>query len=218
MLLIWMVVLALPFASEGQSGKAQPDDEKEKVYKGTLQHPVYAIGGETTGTVLKTESGEFELDLGGQPMLQERVRSLANKPVVVSGRLSIGGGVEVEKRRIIKVNELNPADGTQAKDQTKKAKPKEVLKGQPLPVSLTGTLRHPVTNKMGQHDGTVLEAEEELFELDLGGQPMLQERMRSLANKPVVVSGRLSILVTTDGSGTERRVVEVTELKSTEQN
>jgi hypothetical protein len=57
-----------------------------------------------------------------------------------------------------------------------------------------------------------------LFELDLGGQPMLQKRVRSLANKPVIVSGRLSIHVTTDGSGTERRVVEVTELKSTEQN
>src|SRR5207248_3193658 len=112
LLLVGWIILALPLASADRTAGAGSEEPQAKVYKGTLRHPVYALGGETTGTLIETEAGAYELDLGRQPGLLEQARSLANKPVVVTGTLTltVRPGAEAAPRRIIKVTELKAAD------------------------------------------------------------------------------------------------------------
>jgi len=71
---------------------------------------VMAIGGETTGVVLKTkESGVYELDLGRNKELEKAAEALNGKSVVVVGVYKPREGVEVRERRIIEVKTLNGA-------------------------------------------------------------------------------------------------------------
>ncbi len=76
--------------------------------KGTLQTGIMAIGGETTGTVIKTKSGTFELELSKE--LQAQADKLNGKTVVVTGNLTVRPGVEVRQRSIITVATLKAAD------------------------------------------------------------------------------------------------------------
>ena len=76
--------------------------------KGTLQTGIVAIGGETTGTVIKTKNGTFELELSKE--LQVQAEKLNGKTVVVTGNLTVRPGVEVRQRSIITVGTLKAAD------------------------------------------------------------------------------------------------------------
>jgi hypothetical protein len=86
-------------------------DEKaaEKTYEGTLETGMMAIGGETTGTILKTKDGQFELDVQGKADLQKAVESLNGKKVTVVGVYKPKAGVEVKERKIILVSSLKEA-------------------------------------------------------------------------------------------------------------
>ena len=77
--------------------------------EGVLRTGVVAIGGETTGTVLKTKDGNFELDLGKDRELRARAEKLDGKRVVVAGTLRVRKGVEVKERRVITVTRLRAA-------------------------------------------------------------------------------------------------------------
>lgn len=97
--------------SEPPSGKSKLAEEDR--YEGTLKYPVYAIGGETTGTMLKTEKGDFELDLNGNKEMKEAVQSLKNKRVVATGKLTTRKGEEVPERHIILVSSLSSTESKQ---------------------------------------------------------------------------------------------------------
>lgn len=87
-------------------------DEKEarKVeLKGTIQTGVIAIGGETTGILLKTKDNSYELEFGKEKDLRARAEKLNKKMVVVSGLLNLRPGVEVKQRKIITVKSLKEA-------------------------------------------------------------------------------------------------------------
>jgi len=105
-LVTWVMLAAGP-PTEGSKvpGNKGPEG-KMTTYQGKLRHPVYAIGGETTGTIIETPAGTYELDLGGKKELQTLARSLNEKPVVVTGVLRVVKGVEIPERRIITVREL----------------------------------------------------------------------------------------------------------------
>jgi len=78
-----------------------------KTFEGALESRVMTIGGETTGVVLKTKSGErYELDFGDDGNLANLAEKLSGKPVVVTGENTIRGGVETKDRRIIRVAKL----------------------------------------------------------------------------------------------------------------
>ena len=78
-----------------------------KTFEGTLESGIMAVGGETTGVVLKTESGEkYELDFGKDGNLAKLAEKLNGKPVVVIGEYTIRGGVETKERRIIRVTKF----------------------------------------------------------------------------------------------------------------
>ena len=91
-------------------------DEKEESYikveiKGTLETGIVAIGGETTGTIIKVGKVTWELDLGGNQDLLELAGKLNKQPVVVTGRYQQKPGVEIPVRHIVTVKTLKGAKG-----------------------------------------------------------------------------------------------------------
>ncbi len=80
-----------------------------QTFNGTLRTGIMAIGGETTGIVLETPSGRYELDVSGSPQAAAKVDQLAGKKVTVLGDYRPRPGVEVKERRIIVVRELREA-------------------------------------------------------------------------------------------------------------
>ena len=97
----------LPLRAADRAKDKEPAKKME--WKGTLRTGVVAIGGETTGVVLDTKGGKFELDLGKNKELRDRAAKLNGKPVTVTGTLTVRKGVEVKERRIIRVTELKAA-------------------------------------------------------------------------------------------------------------
>ena len=86
---------------------------------GKLSHPVFAIGGETTGTVIETKKETYELDLGGKKDLVKRVEELKGKQVVVLGTLKVVKGVEIPERKIIMVTEIKESKDREGNDKKK---------------------------------------------------------------------------------------------------
>lgn len=105
-LYVSILCLSLP-ADAAEEGKK--DEPKKVEMKGALEVGIVAIGGETTGTILKTKDGTFELDLAKNKELQQKAIKLNGKEVAVSGTLVIRPGVEVKERKIITVTTLEEA-------------------------------------------------------------------------------------------------------------
>jgi hypothetical protein len=105
---LWLVVLTM--AALGPSPAApSPGDYIKVEVRGTLRTGMMAIGGETTGTVIRARGATWELDL--RPLLggEARVASLDGKTVVVKGSLDVRRGVERRERTILTVTSLEPA-------------------------------------------------------------------------------------------------------------
>ena len=77
-------------------------DEKKKVeLKGVIKTGINAIGGETTGTIIDTKDGAYELEVPKD--LRKDVDALNKKQAVVTGTLEEKKGLAVRKRRIVTV-------------------------------------------------------------------------------------------------------------------
>ena len=85
------------------------EKQEEKTYEGVLETGIMGIGGETTGTILKTKDGQYELDVQGNAELQKAVEALNGKKVTVVGVYKPRPGVEVKERKIIVVTALKEA-------------------------------------------------------------------------------------------------------------
>lgn len=73
--------------------------------KGKLTDGIMAIGGETTGTVIRARNVTWELDVSG-PGLREKAAKLNGKTVVVTGAVRQKAGIEIAKRTILVVKTL----------------------------------------------------------------------------------------------------------------
>jgi len=73
---------------------------------GKLSDGVFAIGGETTGTVITFGKTTWELDLGDNEKLRAKVEKLDGKKVVVIGKVRTKKGVEIPLRTILSVATL----------------------------------------------------------------------------------------------------------------
>ena len=94
----------------GLSALFAGDQDAAKTFQGTLKTGIMAIGGETTGVVLKTETGaQYELDFGKNDELAGLANKLNGKTVVVTGQNTVRAGVEVKERHIIQVATLEEA-------------------------------------------------------------------------------------------------------------
>jgi hypothetical protein len=101
---IAMIVIA-PVSAE------EPKNQKEpaKEWTGKLETGIVAIGGETTGVVLTTKNGRFELELGKNRELRDKAEKLNGKEITLTGTLTIRKGLEIKERRIITVTGLKEA-------------------------------------------------------------------------------------------------------------
>jgi hypothetical protein len=88
----------------------KPIPERIQV-QGKLSTGIMAIGGETTGTILTTKGGTWELDFAGNKQLRKLADRLNGKTVIVTGTPERREGVEIKERRIIKVKTLESAAG-----------------------------------------------------------------------------------------------------------
>jgi len=109
--LILFAILFSVFAGLQAADEKQDDTGKGalvKTYTGILKTGIMAIGGETTGTTLKTKEGAvYELELGEK--FSKLGDELSGKNVMVTGSLQTRAGVEVKERTIIVVTGLKAA-------------------------------------------------------------------------------------------------------------
>ena len=87
-----------------------PDDSIQVEVRGTLETGIAAIGGETTGTIIRSGNVTWELDLGGDPKLAALAEKLNKQKVVVRGAYTKKAGVEIPERHIVKVKTLQAVD------------------------------------------------------------------------------------------------------------
>jgi hypothetical protein len=103
-------LLSSTFAMIGRAAEENPKADYVKVeIRGTLETGVVAIGGETTGIVIRSAGSVWELDLGGDAELIKRAEQLDKQTVVVTGLYRKQQGVEVPVRHIIAVAKLEAA-------------------------------------------------------------------------------------------------------------
>ena len=110
--LLFVLAVILPFLGSALLAA----EEKEESYiqveiKGTLETGIVAIGGETTGTIIKVGKVTWELDLGGNQDLIELAGKHNKQPVIVTGRYQQKAGVEIPVRHIVTVKTLKGAKG-----------------------------------------------------------------------------------------------------------
>jgi len=99
-------ILPLVLLATGRDG-----DHYAKVeIKGIMQNNMAAIGGETTGTVIKVGDLSWELDLGENRALQELAERLNGKTVLIKGTLMKIKGTEIGERNVVVVESLSAAD------------------------------------------------------------------------------------------------------------
>jgi len=97
-------------AVTGRAAEETPQADYVKVeIRGKLQTGVIAIGGETTGVVVRAAGSVWELDLAGNAELKKQAEQLDKQTVVVTGTYRKQAGVEVPERHIIAVATLAAA-------------------------------------------------------------------------------------------------------------
>jgi hypothetical protein len=111
-----LTVLALAVMLLGVAvNAADKDDKKEEKkieVKGKLRTGIVAVGAQTTGIIVETKDGNYELELGKDKELRARAEKLDKKEVQVIGTLTIKKALEGQKdRRIILVKKLEEASG-----------------------------------------------------------------------------------------------------------
>lgn len=103
------LLLALTWAApQAPAGDAPADSYIRVEIKGTVRTGIVAIGGETTGTLIATKQGSFELDTKN-PKLRQALEKLDGKTAVVTGTLNFRKGVERGQRMVVTVTDVKAA-------------------------------------------------------------------------------------------------------------
>lgn len=98
--IVWLVC-SVAFAADKEAKRVE--------LTGTLRTGIVAVGGETTGIIIETKDGKYELDFGKDKELRQKAEKLNGKAVTVAGTLEIRKGVEVKERKIVAVARLEEA-------------------------------------------------------------------------------------------------------------
>jgi hypothetical protein len=107
-----LAILALAVLLVGLAVDAADKDDKKKEenkieVKGRLRTGIVAVGAQTTGIIVETKKGTYELELGKDKELRARAEKLDKKEVHVIGTLVIKKALEgQEDRKIILVKTL----------------------------------------------------------------------------------------------------------------
>jgi hypothetical protein len=110
--MVLVVALSCWLVAHSQAGGGP---KKEDTYikvevKGKLQTGIMAPGGETTGTIIRTETMTLELDFGKDKDLRLLADKLNDQTVIAIGMLTMRKGVAVKMRYIVGVTALKAAD------------------------------------------------------------------------------------------------------------
>jgi hypothetical protein len=95
------------------------EGDKRTKFTGILETGIVAIGGESTGIVLRTKEKTWELDFRDNKEFLKKADEWNGKQVTVEGEATQKGGVEILERHIIHVRSIRPAAATN--DEKKKA-------------------------------------------------------------------------------------------------
>jgi len=161
---------------------------------GQLRTGLIAIGGETTGTVIKFNGITWELrfkDDTGKAFASSRHKL----PVSVTGSLRRVTGVEVPIRWIVDVDRIAERDSTRQKEGAT--------------VRVQGILRRDANTEVSGQS-IVIQAEELRWPLDLTAEADLIAKAETSLAKQIVVEGQLE--PTMPHSSTEKLSIRVTRL------
>lgn len=121
LLAVGLMVLGAACGYEGGAGDVATGDAQKEVamdeparqgdyirvdVRGTLEHGLMAIGGETTGTTISAGNVTWELDLRGNARWQRLAEELDGRKARVQGTLEKRQGVEIGERWIVTVESL----------------------------------------------------------------------------------------------------------------
>ena len=103
--------LAATFIASACATGAEPTADYVKVeIRGTLETGIVAIGGETTGTIIRAGKVVWELEFGKHSELKELAQKLNKQTVIVVGTYRNQPGVEVRERHIVSVASVKRAE------------------------------------------------------------------------------------------------------------
>jgi hypothetical protein len=105
-----LVLIVAAVCGMAMMATAQTQKDKDPVteWTGTLHLGIVAVGGETTGIVLETPKGTFELKAANDG-IAAAFKKLDKQKVVVTGTLHRQPGVEVKERVIVTVTKVTKA-------------------------------------------------------------------------------------------------------------
>jgi len=109
--LLLVLAILLPLLGSVILGAEEEEAYIDVEIKGKLETGIKAIGGETTGTIIRIDKIVWELDLGGNKELIALAEKLDKQPVIVTGRYQQKQGVEIRVRHIVTVKTLKGAKG-----------------------------------------------------------------------------------------------------------
>jgi hypothetical protein len=91
-------------------GDDQPKEYVKVEIKGVLHTGIVAIGGETTGYVVKVDGVAWELDFAKHPELKEAADKLDKQTIIATGDYVKKTGVEVPVRNLVVVATIAAAN------------------------------------------------------------------------------------------------------------
>jgi len=142
---------------------------------GRLRHGVVAIGGETTGTTITFNRMVWELQLHDDAA-REFAKDHHKEPVVVTGTLRKISSTEVKVRWIIDVKKLSERDAKKDEEGAR--------------LTMQGTLRA-AESRRDDAPMMTIDADGELWPIDVSADARLQVKAESLVGEPVVLTGGL---------------------------
>ena len=109
--LLLVLAMLLPLLGSVILGAEDEEAYIDVEIKGKLETGIKAIGGETTGTIIRIDKIVWELDLGGDKELLALAEKFDKQPVIVTGRYQQKKGVEIRVRHIVTVKTLKGTKG-----------------------------------------------------------------------------------------------------------
>jgi hypothetical protein len=196
-MLLWGLAFCGVLPARAVAADKQEDAPIKVEVVGTVQTGIVAIGGETTGILVKVKGVVWELDPGKNQDLRAQAEKLNGKLGVISGNYQVKQGVEIRQRQIVAVNSLKAADD----------KAEAVIK-----VEVRGLLKAATGDEARN---TITLAQGGSWELDVSKNKELQEAAGKLNNQAVEVAGTLEARPSTTPRN-PRYVVLVKSLKAAE--
>src|SRR5205823_7350789 len=99
-------ILCMTAGNAMQAGDKKEEPKKVEL-RGTIKTGIVAIGGETTGTIIDTKDGAYELAVPKE--LRKEVDDLNKKTAIVTGVLNTKKGLAIKLRKIVTIESVKAA-------------------------------------------------------------------------------------------------------------